>query len=122
EIYRAYAGSIPSIAIFAKDDEVALELEKKFRRIDRLSDVGIEVKACIRGEVLGRESAVRIFDVQHIKGLEFEAVFFYDIDDLDAELELLYKYLYVALSRATFYLAVTHVQPFVNATDSLNTL
>lgn len=38
--------------------------------------------------------------------MEFEAVFFYDIDDIDSS-SLINKYLYVGLSRASMYLAVT---------------
>ena len=38
--------------------------------------------------------------------MEFEAVFFYDIDDIE-ETSLINKYLYVGLSRASMYLAVT---------------
>ena len=36
----------------------------------------MQVSACPDGKVVGQETAVRVFDVQHIKGLEFEAVFF----------------------------------------------
>lgn len=120
EIYKAYNGSIPSIAIFTKDDDSAQHLEREFRNIDRLIDVGINVKACNRGEVLGNENTVRIFGVSYIKGLEFEAVFFHNIDQLQVLTELMYKYLYVALSRATFYLAVTHSDAFAGATALLN--
>ena len=38
--------------------------------------------------------------------MEFEAVFFYDIDDIESS-SLINKYLYVGLSRASMYLAVT---------------
>lgn len=120
EIHEAYNGSIPSIAIFAKDDDSALRLEKEFKNVDRLVDVGINVKACVRGEVLGNDVMVRVFAVPYIKGLEFEAVFFHNIDDLQEELELLYKYLYVGLSRATFYLAITHSNDFSDNTKYLN--
>lgn len=120
EIYKAYGESIPSIAIFTQDDETAQRLEREFKDIDHLADVGIYVKACNRGEVLGNENTVRIFAVPYIKGLEFEAVFFHNIDDLKTQSELLYKYLYVALSRATFYLAVTHSTDFSDNTNYLN--
>jgi UvrD-like helicase C-terminal domain len=47
---------------------------------------------------------VRVFDIQHIKGLEFEAVFFVGVDELAARLpDLFDKYLYVGTSaRASF--------------------
>jgi superfamily I DNA and RNA helicase len=51
---------------------------------------------------------VRVFDIQHIKGLEFEAVFFLGVDRL-AELqpELFDKYIYVGMTRAAAYLGLT---------------
>ena len=50
---------------------------------------------------------MRVFDIQHIKGLEFEAVFFLGVDRL-AELqpELFDKYIYVGTTRAAAYLGL----------------
>lgn len=57
---------------------------------------------------MGHNSAVRIFNVEHIKGLEFEAVFFVDLDNLAASLPGLFdKYLYVGATRAATYLGIT---------------
>ena len=39
------------------------------------------------------------------KGMEFEVVFFYNIDEVSKQ-KLIDQYLYVGLSRATFYMAV----------------
>ena len=75
-----------------------------------MSDVGFLVKACRNGEVLGDKNTVRIFSIDKIKGLEFEAVFFHNLDELQNQNlsnDLLLKYLYVGLSRATFYLGLT---------------
>jgi superfamily I DNA/RNA helicase len=82
----------------------------KLGNLDTLSDVGILVKACRNGEVLGDKNTVRIFSIDKIKGLEFEAVFFHNLDELQNQnlsTDLLLKYLYVGLSRATFYLGLT---------------
>jgi DNA helicase IV len=51
---------------------------------------------------------VRVFNVRHIKGLEFEAVFFVGIDRL-AEVypDLFANYLYVGATRAATYLGLT---------------
>tara|TARA_R110002050_G_scaffold176331_4_gene309246 strand:+ start:409 stop:618 length:210 start_codon:yes stop_codon:yes gene_type:complete len=49
-----------------------------------------------------------VFDIQHIKGLEFEAVFFIAIDKLADNLPHLFdKYLYVGATRAATYLGLT---------------
>ena len=64
--------------------------------------------ACPNGQVIGLENDLRVFDAQHIKGLEFEAVFFKDVDLL-AEMypELFDKFLYVGATRAATYLGLT---------------
>jgi hypothetical protein len=56
------------------------------------------VVACLKGQVVAQDNDVRVFDVQHFKGLEFEAVFFIGIDRL-AEIhpQLFDKYLYVVV-------------------------
>jgi DNA helicase IV len=57
---------------------------------------------------IAKDNDVRVFDVQHIKGLEFEAVFFVGIDKLAARHPLLFdKYLYVGATRAATYLGLT---------------
>jgi DNA helicase IV len=51
---------------------------------------------------------VRVFSVEHIKGLEFEAVFFVDVDELATFYPDTYeKYLYVGVTRAATYLGMT---------------
>jgi superfamily I DNA/RNA helicase len=64
--------------------------------------------ACPGGQVVGQDNDVRVFDAQHIKGLEFEAVFFVGIDKLAARHPGLFeKYLYVGATRAATYLGLT---------------
>ena len=46
--------------------------------------------------------------MQHIKGLEFEAVFFVGVDALAGRISDLYRrFVYVGVTRAATYLAVT---------------
>lgn len=110
EIYKAYGDSIPSVAIFLPSESQLEGFAGKLGNLETLSDVGILVKACRNGEVLGDKNTVRIFSIDKIKGLEFEAVFFHNLDELQNQnlsSDLLLKYLYVGLSRATFYLGLT---------------
>ena len=110
EIYKAYGDSIPSIAIFLPNENQLEGFANKLGNLDTLSDVGILVKACRNGQILGDKNTVRIFSIDKIKGLEFEAVFFHNLDELQNQhlsSDLLLKYLYVGLSRATFYLGLT---------------
>ena len=109
EIYKAYGSSIPSIAIFLKNENQLDAFSRTLGDIDRLADVDIKVKACNNGQVLGDENTIRVFSIDYIKGLEFEAVFFHDIDQLynASDKDLILKNLYVGLSRASFYLGIT---------------
>jgi len=51
-----------------------------------------------------QDNQVRVFDVQHIKGLEFEAVFFVGLDRLaKREPDIFAKYLYVGATRAALF-------------------
>jgi hypothetical protein len=101
-------GTLPSIAVNQEDDvePVALALDAA------LADKSIRAVACLRGRVVGQENDVRVFDVQHIKGLEFEGVFFVGVDRLAEQMPGLFdKYLYVGATRAAYYLGFTTEGP-----------
>lgn len=73
-----------------------------------LQDYNLRAVACVNGQVIGQETDVRVFDVQHVKGMEFEAVFFLDVDVLSGqEPELFDNYLYVGATRTATYLGIT---------------
>jgi superfamily I DNA/RNA helicase len=97
---------LPSTAVFVNDEDAVRTIAAALG--DVLSNQNIRVIPCPDGQVRGREDAVRVFNVRHIKGLEFEAVFFVGIDRL-AELhpDLFDKYLYVGATRAATYLGLT---------------
>lgn len=103
---------LPSIAVLVSDEEDVVPLAESLN--DRLSTKNIRAVPCPRGNMAGHENDVRIFDVQHIKGLEFEAAFFVGLDRLaDRKPELFDKYLYVGATRAAMYLGL------VTAADQL---
>ena len=105
EIER-FVGQLPSTAIFVNTENEVAPVAEALNAA--LAEHNIQVIACREGQAVGQESNVRVFDIQHIKGLEFEAVFFIGIDQL-AELHpaLFDKYLYVGITRAATYLGVT---------------
>lgn len=109
EIYRAYGNNIPSIAVFLPDENDLAKFAKNLGEIDQLADVNISIMACSNGQILGADNTVRVFSLNYIKGLEFEAVFFHHIDKVlnYSSTDLMFKNLYVGLSRATFYLGIT---------------
>lgn len=98
--------SVPSIAIFVNDEKEANELEELLKENEELEDAGIDVKNCTKNDELEAHDSVRIFLLSRVKGMEFEVVFFHNIDKIPNGV-LIDRYLYVGLSRATFYMAVT---------------
>lgn len=104
EIVKAY-NCVPTIAIFTIDKKKAEALKESLDECDNLIQAGIDVKVCSDNTLEG-EKTLRIFPIDQVKGMEFEAVFFYDIDDIEST-SLINKYLYMGLSRASMYLAVT---------------
>jgi hypothetical protein len=104
-IYRNSVGALPSVAVFVPKEN---DINDIVNELDEILNGDIPVQGCPNGVILGDSSDVRVYAIDKIKGLEFEAVFFHDLDKLAISQDsLLLKYLYVGLSRATFYLGVT---------------
>lgn len=103
---EGFLHQLPSIAIFVGTEEEVVPLADELNAV--LAEHNILVSACRDGQTVGQEGNVRVFDVQHIKGLEFEAVFFVAIDRLaSSRPDLFDKYLYVGTTRAATYLGIT---------------
>ena len=102
-------GRLPSIAVLVNEED---EVQKVASVLDEaLLDLNIRCEACVGGRSRGRDQNVRVFDVQHIKGLEFEAVFFIGVDALaERNADLFDKFLYVGATRAATYLGITTEQ------------
>ncbi|PMM40648.1 hypothetical protein BCT54_12005 [Vibrio splendidus] len=100
------ADTLPSIAILVNHENEVKPLAEALT--EELEDLNIRAVACSDGQSLGEGNDVRVFDVQHIKGLEFEAVFFVGADVLaESQPELFDKYLYVGATRAATFLGIT---------------
>lgn len=105
EIERA-VGKLPTIAVLVPDEDIIENVSTALAQ--RLANANVPVEACKDGRVIGHASAVRVFDVRHIKGLEFEGVFFLETDRLvQSAPGLLDKFLYVGATRAATYLGLT---------------
>lgn len=97
---------LPSIAVLVNNEGAVGTIAAALGAV--LTDQNIPVIPCHNGQVRGRDDAVRVFNVQHIKGLEFEAVFFIGIDRLaETHPDLFGNYLYVGATRAATYLGLT---------------
>ena len=101
-----FLGQMPSIAIFVESEAEVQPVADALN--EALAAENAQVIACPKGQVMGQDNDVRVFDVQHIKGLEFEAVFFIGVDRLASiHPQLFDKYLYVGTTRAATYLGWT---------------
>jgi UvrD-like helicase C-terminal domain len=99
-------GRLPSIAVFVDGDDKIDPLLAATRPL--LRERNIPIMGYKGGLVVGDGREVRIFDVRHIKGMEFEAVFFVGIDRLAERIPVLFlRFLYVGVTRAATYLGLT---------------
>ena len=93
EVKQKY-GFVPSIAVFVADKQDAADLEALLKDDGRLENNGIDVKDCSSGDNLSAQDMLRIFPLNKVKGMEFEVVFFHNIDKVKAS-KLISRYLYV---------------------------
>jgi DNA polymerase III delta prime subunit len=113
-----FVGQLPSTAIFVNSEDDVGSVADALN--EALTEYNIPVVACREGQAVGQESNIRVFDIQHIKGLEFEAVFFVGIDQLAMLHPALFdKYLYVGTTRAATYLGLTCQGALPSAIESL---
>ena len=99
-------GELPSIAVFVNgNDQIEPTVDAV---VEPLRDHSIEIVGCPGGRIVGDAQEVRVFDVQYIKGLEFEAVFFINLDDFAKDEPVLFhRFFYVGATRAATYLGIT---------------
>lgn len=105
EVERALR-TVPSIAIFVDGDEQIDPLVRAMK--PHFAEHNLDVAGCKEGKVVGSERQIRVFDIQYIKGLEFEAVFFVGVDELAVRMpDLFDRFLFVGSTRAATYLGIT---------------
>lgn len=115
---RSKNESVPTIAVLvASEADVRAVAEALTKKLESRSLVAVP---CVDGQSLGNQSDIRVFDVQHIKGLEFEAVFFIGLDELVREKPALFeRFLYVGATRAATYLGIVCHQELPSALANL---
>ena len=113
EIYRAHGNKIPSIAIFVPSESDVNETAAIINDFQELVELDIKCVPCNQGQALGDSNSLRVFSIDYIKGLEFEAVFFLNIDKVleTRGRRIGLRLIYVGLSRAAFYLGITSYEP-----------
>lgn len=110
EIEAIGNGTLPTVAVLVSDKDA---VEMLTEHLDReLAKTNLRARAYSAGNAIGHSQDVRVFSIEHIKGLEFEAVFFADVDRLaEAQPELFDRYIYVGATRAATFLGLTCSTP-----------
>lgn len=104
EVYSAYNKEMPSVGVFIPNGENVDRFVRRLREEDDLGEIRIE-----SGSETIASRAVKVYELNEVKGMEFEVVFFYNLDKAlqGDDREMMSRYLYVGISRATSHLAAT---------------
>lgn len=106
EIYNIYK-KLPSIAIFLNNEEDIPAFVKALKETDFIYDTDIAVVDGSSGIVLASSNQIRVYPITVVKGMEFDVVFFHNIDKFSETTDNIKRYIYVGVSRAAFFLAAT---------------
>lgn len=107
EVYIAYGKKLPSIAIFLNNKNEIRDFVERLKDTDFIIDAGIDVVDGSAGNVLASSNQIRVYPIEVVKGMEFDVVFFHNIDKSTADKDLIRRYIYVGVSRAAFFLGIT---------------
>jgi DNA helicase IV len=106
EVYRAYGEQLPSIAIFVTDKGYIPHFIENLQNTEFFKEQKIKVLDGTNSSSIP-ENHICIYPIEDVKGMEFDVVFFHNIDKSNAKMELVKRYIYVGVSRAAFFLGIT---------------
>lgn len=109
---------LPSIVVLVKKESDVTPMSDALDGF--LEELSLKAYAVHKGQSMGQVGHIRVCSIEHIKGLEFEAVFFVDIDMIIEENPDLYqKYLYVGATRAANYLGMTFTKEIPDVMENI---
>lgn len=112
---------LPTIAVLVNDESEVKPMADNLNQY--LEEMSLKAVACEEGKSLGEGTDVRVFDIQHIKGLEFEAVFFAGVDKLASNKpDVFDRYIYVGATRAATYLGMVCYQSLPDKLESIRNM
>ena len=106
EVYRAYGEILPSIAIFVTDKGYIPRFINNLQGAEFFKEKGIIVLDGTNANSIP-ENHICVYPIEVVKGMEFDVVFFHNIDKTNADIDLVKRYIYVGVSRAAFFLGIT---------------
>ncbi len=106
EVFRAYGEQLPSIAIFVNDKGYIPRFLENLQATEFFTKNKIMV---IDGTIESntQENHICVYPIEQVKGMEFDVVFFHNIDNSSTDMEIMKRYIYVGVSRAAFFLGIT---------------
>lgn len=107
EVHRAYGGQLPSIALFVNDRGYIPGFINDLKETEFFTKNAIDVIDGMGDMQTRAEKHICVYPIDVVKGMEFDVVFFHNIDNSSVDTELLKRYIYVGVSRAAFFLAIT---------------
>ena len=108
EVFRAYGDNLPSIAIFVTDKGYIPRFMERLQDTVFFKTKKIKVLDGTDKETVS-DKHICVYPIDVVKGMEFDVVFFHNIDKFNND-DILKRYIYVGVSRAAFFLGVTMVQ------------
>lgn len=115
EVYHAYGEQLPSIAIFVNDKGYIPGFIQRIKETEFFKKNSIGIINGSTDNSKTTEHHISVYPIEVVKGMEFDVVFFHNIDnfaaDNSADTELLKRYIYVGVSRAAFFLGITLSEP-----------
>lgn len=113
EVFNLCNGDLPTIAIFVPEKKIVEEFADLLEQSPAIQRNSLRVKACPDGAAIAPDIQIGVYPVDKIKGLEFEAVFFSDVDVLhDSHPGQFAQYLYVGATRAVQFFGMTSKEGF----------
>ena len=107
EVYRAYGELLPSIAIFVNDKGYIPKFIDNLKGCEFFTKHHINVLDGSKDNSNITGNHICVYPIDVVKGMEFDVVFFHNIDNSSADTEILKRYIYVGVSRAAFFLGIT---------------
>ncbi len=106
EVFRAYGELLPSIAIFVNDIGYVPRFVERLQETKFFSKNGIKVVDGTSEAKRTSDAHICVYPIDVVKGMEFDVVFFHNIDNA-SDMDMLKRFIYVGISRAAFFLGIT---------------
>lgn len=120
EMLQNENGDLPTIAIFLPSKNEVTTFAELLSTENAIIEENLRVESCPEGKMVASEVKVGVYPIEFVKGLEFEAVFFVNIDQIEEE--TFNKYLYVGSTRAARYLGISSEKELPNSMSQLKGL